>query len=487
MSGLPAPAPNSASALRAAVAAHGRGDFRTAEQLYRQVLQTDAGAFEALHNLGHVLVQQERNAEAVGLFERALRARPDAVTTHNMLAQALRALGRHEQALDHYRRAIALKPDYALAHHDLGQLLQALGRMDEARAAVETALTFAPKRGAFYRSLGELVRFDAGDPRLAAMAALAREAEALPTIDRIELHFALGKALGDLGRAEESFAQFAQGAAVLRRHAAYDERTSLQMFERMAAAVGAEVVQAKAGLGHPSEQPIFILGMPRSGSTLVEQILAGHPAVSAGGELTAFRDVAAARLGAPEAVRGFDSTALRALGGAYLERTQPNRPGASRVTDKMPGNFHFLGLIRLALPNARIIHTVRDPVDTCVSCFTTLFLDGHQYTNDLGELGRYYRAYERLMGHWRRVLPPGAMLEVRYEEVVADLEGQARRILDYCGLDWDPACLDFPRAERAVWTASAGQVRRPLYAGSVGRAKAYEPWLGPLLAELQNN
>jgi Tfp pilus assembly protein PilF len=469
--------------LRAALTAHSRGDLTQAERLYRLVLASDPQQFEALHNLGHVLVQQGRPAQAVGCFERALARNPNAAGTHNMLASALRGMDRYEEAIDHHQRALALRPGYAQAHHDLGRLLLGLGRIDEARRSLETAVDLAPQRGGYYRSLSEAVRFTEGDARLAAMEALSRE-PALPPVDRVELHFALGKAYTDLGRQEASFRQFFEGARLMRGYVDYDETATLAMFEQMRTVFTPELIRAKAGLGAVSDAPIFILGMPRSGSTLVEQILASHPDVAGGGELTAFRDVAAAAMGQPEAVRGMDGEALRGLGERYLERLNATHPGATRITDKMPANFLLAGLIHLALPNARIIHTVRDPIDTCLSSFTTLFTDGQQYTYDLGELGRHHHAYARLMAHWRELLPPGVMLEVRYEDVTADPEGQARRMLSHCGLAWDDACVDFHQAPRAVWTASAAQVRRPAYRTSVGRWRPPAETLWPLLEGL---
>jgi hypothetical protein len=187
----------------------------------------------------------------------------------------------------------------------------------------------------------------------------------------------------------------------------------------------------------------------------------------------------------PEFVPSLDPAALQAIGARYLALLRELAPHGERVTDKMPSNYYFVGLIHLALPNARIIHTMRDPVDTCISCFSKLFTAEQNHTYDLGELGRYYRRYERLMAHWRRVLPPGRMLDVRYEDVVADLDGQARRIIDYCGLPWDDRCLSFHETDRPVRTASATQVRQPIYSSAVGRWKVYEEFLGPLLNELQ--
>ena len=472
--------------LAAAMRAHRSGALAEAEGLYRQALQAGVGGAEAWHNLGHVLVQLDRAAEAADCLRRALALQPKAAATHNMLAQALRRLDRPQEAAAHYRQALILRPDYAQAHHDLGRLLHGLGQADEARGEILAALALAPRRGEYYRSLAETGRFSAGDPQLAAMQALAEEVDALPLIDAIGLRFALGKAHDDLGRREEAFAHYQAGCALVRPHLDHDEDKSLAMHSEMAALCDAELLQAKAGMGYGGAAPIFILGMPRSGSTLVEQVLAGHPSVTAGGELAAFRDAAAGLLGHPAQVRGLDGAGLTALGRTYMEAVRVRRPKAQRVTDKMPGNFLLLGLIRMALPNARFIHTVRDPVDTCLSCYATLFDGGHGYSYDLGELGRYHRSYQRLMDHWRAVLPPGVMLDVRYEDVVDDLEGQARRMLAHCGLDWDPACLDFQRAGEGVWTASAGQVRQPLYRSSVGRWRPAAAVLQPLLDGLES-
>jgi len=224
---------------------------------------------------------------------------------------------------------------------------------------------------------------------------------------------------------------------------------------------------------------------------LVEQILASHPMVFGAGELSELADIVARLGGAgrtfadfPENVRALSESDLRELGARYLERVGVLAPAAARITDKMPGNFRFAGLIHLILPHARIIHTRRDPVDTCLSCFSLLFSGDQPHTYDLGELGRYYRAYAALMEHWRSVLPPGVTLEVQYEEVVADFERQARRIVAHCGLEWDEACLEFHQTERPVRTASMVQVRQPVYKTSIGRWRPYKDRLAPLLAAL---
>jgi hypothetical protein len=263
----------------------------------------------------------------------------------------------------------------------------------------------------------------------------------------------------------------------------------------------ADLIKSKSGGGDPSPVPIFVVGMPRSGTTLIEQIIASHPMVHGAGELQTFNDVVltvrgpdGATLPYPDFVTALDPAALRQIGARYVAllrelavgRSEAEKAGgAQRVTDKMPSNYYFVGLIHLALPNAKIIHSMRDPVDTCVSCFSKLFSAEQNHTYDLAELGSYYRRYDRLMGHWRRVLPAGSFLDVRYEEVVDDLENQARRIIAHCGLPWDDRCLAFHKTERPIRTASATQVRKPIYRNAVGRWRVYEDQLGPLLNALK--
>ena len=270
----------------------------------------------------------------------------------------------------------------------------------------------------------------------------------------------------------------------------YNEAAMLQRFERIRNVFTPELLHEKRGLGEPTTVPVFIVGMPRSGTTLIEQILVSHPRVFGAGERQEFSEgVAKIRApngqGYPEAVPTLPSEQLRRLGQTYLNSVQSMAPRAERITDKMPENFRFLGLIHLALPNAHIIHASRDPRDVALSCFSIDFAEDHlPFTYDLSELGRYIRAYQVLMEHWRKVLPARVILNVQYEELVEDLEKGARRIVAHCGLEWDDACLDFHRTERVVQTASATQVRRPIYRTSVGRWREYGDLLKPLLEVL---
>lgn len=446
---------------------------------------------DALNGRGNVLRNLNCCEEALASIDRALAFRPDCAEAHNNRGNVLRDLDCPAEALASYEKALALKPDYAIAYDNKGVILTELGRLDEARLAAETAIKLAPRRVRTYYNLTIARRMVPGDPHLPAMEELARDVAALPGDERIDLHFALGKAYTDLGDHEQAFRHLVCGNALKRKSADYDEAFVLGTFARTQAVFTADLMRGKEGAGHPSAVPLFILGMPRSGSTLVEQILASHPNIFGAGEINDFsRSMMTLGLtngGAshfPDGASLMSPARFRQLGENYIGALHRLAPAAARITNKTLENFRFLGLIHLALPNARIIHTRRDPIDTCLSCFSKLFVNDLPYAYDLAELGRYYRAYETLMAHWRNVLPQGVMLDVQYEELVADLEGQARRIVAHCGLEWDARCRDFHKTERSVRTASVTEVRQPIYQSSVGRWRASERFLGPLLAEL---
>ena len=500
-----------------AVRRHQTGDLAGAEALYLQILQDEPSHFAARHLLGVVRYQEGHHAEAVSLIEAALAANPDhaealsnygavlialgrlpealaaydkALAIHpdfaaawNGRGAALADLNRFEEALDNYDRALAITPDFALALSNRARVRQYLGRLEEGRADYQRALALAPGMANVWLDYADSLEVPAG--LLEQMEAARKDAHS--DTDRLHLDFALAKGYADVKDHRRSFQHLLSGNARKRALVSYDEAAILSFFDNIRARFTADALRQKQALGGgaPTQAPVFIIGMMRSGSTLVEQILASHPAVHAAGELPAFGDAVNATRGPdgetyPDFVAKLDAAAITRIAEAYLAQIPGLAAGQLRVTDKMPTNFFFAGLIHLALPNARIIHTVRDPVDTCVSCFSKLFTTEQYHTYDLAELGRYYRRYQQLMAHWGAILPPGRILDVRYEDVVADLEGQARRIIAHCGLEWDPRCLSFHTTKRPVRTASMLQVRQQLYQSGIGRAHVYEEFLAPL-------
>jgi len=465
--------------------------FDEAADLLRRALVVDPRSDKLHVHYATVLLNQKKVDDAAVAIERACALNPDNHDAVNVMGRVAFERGDLEAALAHHRRALMLKPDLADAYNNIGNALKELGHLQEAHDAFLEALRIEPNITGVYVNLADSKKFAPGDPHLAAMEALAAKASGLSKTDRMQLDFALGKAYADLKDHARSFKHLLAGNAAKRTTVAYDEHAAFALFDRIAATFTRELIDDKAGGGDPSAMPIFIIGMPRSGTTLVEQIIASHPAVHGAGELQTFNEVVLTvrapdgnALAYPDFVPALDAKALQRIGAAYVAEVRKLAPGGERVTDKMPSNYYFAGLIRLALPNAKIIHSVRDPVDTCISCFSKLFSAEQNHTYDLGELGRYYRRYQRLMAHWHRVLPAGSILDVRYEDVVADLETQARRIITYCGLSWHDNCLSFHKTDRPVRTASATQVRQPIYNSAVGRWRVYEQHLGPLLDAL---
>jgi tetratricopeptide (TPR) repeat protein len=469
---------------------HKLGRSEEALAHYREALAINPNYAEAHDNLGNALAALGRYEEAVACHEKALAISPDDAETHDHFGSTLHMLGRSQAAIAHHERAVAVRPSEPEFHSNLGHALHALGRLNEASVAFDSAIRLTPGKVRYFWNLANSKRFTATDQHFIAMQELARDISALAREEQIELHFALGKALADVGDQQQAFHHILQGNSLKRRQISYDEATTLQRFERIRNVFTPELLREKCGHGDSSEVPIFILGMPRSGTTLVEQILASHPHVFGAGELAEMAKLAAAITGPngsefPEAIATMLGDQFRQLGGNYLQSVRAMAPEAERITDKLPGNFLRVGLIHLALPKARIIHTRRDLRDTALSCFSILWPSGQEHTYDLAELGRYCRTYQALMEHWLRVLPEGVMLEVQYEDVVDNLEEQARRIVAHCGLEWNDACLAFHRTERSVRTASASQVRQPIYTSSVGRWRPHEVQLQPLLQELE--
>lgn len=453
------------------------GYERTVERL-DHLLANEPNDEAALSVAIHALQMLERFPDALRLAERAAAVRPDGPSVLLALASCQWNVGRFEAAVATLDRAETLALDPADVLLLKSEYFIELGRSEEAGAAIDRVLAQHPDHAAAWYLYVALREVAFPDPILARLEYLLESSPRLrESGDRAMIHFALGKAYERGGRIEEAFRNLAEGnrlkRATLRFDVAAGRAWMRELAEEFSAASLAELVDA----GAPSTAPIFVVGFPRSGTSLIEQILASHPGVQGRGELPYLEQLS----GIPSRL-----TRERAheLGERYLSLAGEGTASSTRIVDKMPSNFAYLGLIRAILPRAKIIHCRRDPLDTCWSCYETPFAGRQSFAFDLAELGSYYSGYRELMEHWRQVLPEGTMLELDYEEVVRELAGSVRRLLAFCGLPWDDRCLRFYEQQRPVRTASTLQVRRPVYASSIGRAAPYRPYLGPLLAAL---
>jgi tetratricopeptide (TPR) repeat protein len=425
--------------------------------------------------------------QAIAHYKVAIEINSSYADAYGNLGNVYLVLDRLEESIEQNRRALELKPSRFGSHNNQGVAFQALGRFEEAELAFARALELAPREASVHLNLANMGRFKAGDRRLPGLQKLLREVESLDVDDQIAAHFAMGKALGDLGQYQDAFGHLLKGNALKRRTIDYDEPQRLAMFENIRTTFSQDFIKARSGDGDRSWSPIFIVGMPRSGTTLLEQVLASHSKVFGAGELETFKVAIAECVNRhgilpayPALVGALSQDQIRRLGEIYTTRVRARTLEAERIVDKMPLNFVFVGLIHLALPNARFINLRRDPLDTCVSCFSLLFTGSQPFAYDLAELGRYYRGYDAVMEHWHKVLPPGVMLDVQYEALVDDLEGTSRRVLRHCGLAWEEACRDFHDTKRVVRTASVMQVREPVYRRSIGTWRRYAEFLEPL-------
>ena len=426
--------------------------------------------------------------EARALCDRLIEAGENA---WDLVAHIEQDEGRAEPAIAAWDRAIALAPRPAPMLADKANLLLDLGRIDEAAYEFGRALVLAPSHAPALFGQASIARFRRKIPDIAQLENSLASGRIQGSDDRLHLHFALGQAYLEGDDPASAFQHFSAGNALRRATYAYDVADDEQLLASIAAAFPAEMIAQRAGVGDPDESPIFIVGMPRSGTSLLEQILSAHPDIHGAGELLHLKRLVLRDLAEqgpfPAVVPELTPDQFRALGRGYLDATTPLAPGAKRIIDKLPLNFYFAGLIHLMLPNARIIHIRRDPLDTCLSCHTTLFREPVRYAHDQAELGRFYRAYQALMEHWRRVLPAARFTEVDYGDLVADPEPQARRLQEFCGIPWDDACLRPEHSGRAIRTASRLQARQPVYRSSVGRAGRYRDYLGPLVAALDGD
>ena len=486
-------APTDVAAIRmlAEVAARlGRDD--DAEVLLARCLELAPGFHAARQNHALVLNRCNRHAEALAEVEVLLGAEPDNPGYLNLKAVILSRIGDADQAIALYDAILATHPRHPKLWTSYGHALKTAGFQERAIAAYRRAIALDPERGEAYWSLANLktFRFDAGDMQ-AMRRQLARDD--LSAEHRHHFEFALGKALEDVGEYAESFQHYLHGNTLRKATAPHDAAEASARTRRALGIYTREFFARRAGYGSAAQDPIFVVGLPRAGSTLIEQILSSHSAVEGTMELSeiiSMTRMLRKRSGSPQAtpyhdvLARLDANDVRALGEHYLERTRIHRrSGAPFFIDKMPNNFAHVGLIHLALPNAKIIDARRHPLACCLSGFKQHFARGQNHSYGLDDLGRYYRDYVELMDHFDAVLP-GRIHRVIYEDMVDDTENEVRRLLAYCGLPFEDECLRFFDNPRAVRTASSEQVRMPIYREGVDHWRHYEPWLGPLQSAL---
>jgi tetratricopeptide (TPR) repeat protein len=508
--------------LEEGIAHHREGRKEDAEACYRRVLGIAPNQPDALNLLGVLAAEAGAGRLAVDLMRRALMTRPKDPNILNNLGHALAENHQYQEARDYLERAVALKPDFDEAKYNLGRVLRHIGepdlalqlwkevweadervhaalvgitniygdqgRFDEAEKTAREVIARLPHRPAGYLALAHVHKFREDDGTLDEIETQLKD-DTIAEQDKTALHYAAGKICDDLKLYSRGFAHFDKANHMA--YKTYDHKPAEDYRRQKKTVFSKRFFRERAGWGYQTGIPVFIVGMPRSGTTLTEQILSAHPDVFGAGEVETMdrlanfsQEISPTRDEFPMSAPKLTRYGADLVGRRYLTalRSRVDRT-TKRITNKMPHNFELLGLIALTLPNAKIIHCRRNPLDTCLSCWTKNFNDAHGYNRSLDDLGRYYRGYADLMDHWREVLPI-PILDIDYEDYTKDLEGTARRIVDFVDLEWDPACLEYHKVDRAVRTASQWQVRQPIYTSSVERWRDYMPHLQPLIDAL---
>ena len=465
------------------------GVYGEAEFLLESCVEFEPEHRNARIQYANLLLRVQKFAPAYEQAEILLREQGhDLAVVRSLHAAACSGVGKSDAAIESYELLMQRSPGNHVFPVSLAHIHKASGDIDAAVALYRKAYRLKRDHGDAYWSLANAKSYRFTDEELERMTAVEAD-RATGADDRIHTCFALGKAYEDRGEFARSFEYYARGNALRQAGARHDPEHLRVRVDSQIEVCTAKFLAGRQGLGCGAPDPIFIVGLPRSGSTLLEQILSSHSQVDGTMELHNILNLARRLRGRggdrpgspryPRILTGIDDSYFRRFGEQFIEDTRAYRGSAPRFIDKMPNNFFHIGLIRLILPNARVIDARRHPMACCFSGFKQLFGEGQEFSYGLREIGNYYRQYVRLMDHWDRALP-GFVLRVRYEDVVADLEGQVRRLLDFCGLPFEPACLAFHRTERSIRTPSAEQVRQPIYRSGLEQWRHYEPWLGPL-------
>lgn len=465
------------------------GDKVSAEKYCMQILALHPKNADAYSLLGGVALAAFKYEKALLLFTKALELAPDNHNIYNNLGLALKFLERHEEALKAFTNAQKLFPKNAEALNNMGSCHLTLGAFDDARKCFEAALKVDPTYTRPLLNLGGMKKYEKGDDLSKRLLSYENKMSEISASNEMSLQFALGKCHEDLENFEESMSHYIKANSLKWEELKYDGTVVFNKFKSLRQSLQPGPWTEEIGFGFQSDIPVFIVGMPRSGTTLVEQILDSHSEVHGAGELK-FADKSLNGLKLPKDIIPKDPEGRKAVdnilkqrGEFYVKHIKKHAPNAKRIVDKMPLNFQMVGLLHLILPNAKIIHCTRNPVDTCLSNFKILFAEKNEFSFDFEELGKFYLAYKELTEYWDTLFP-GKILTVQYEDVVSDIETQARRIVDHCDLQWEKGCLEFYKSKRAVHTASVTQVRQPIYNSSVGKWQRYGDTIAPLLKVL---
>jgi tetratricopeptide (TPR) repeat protein len=459
---------------------HQRGSLHDAELLLQAALKLAPNYLAARLDQVRVLLDRQKYLPAREAIDALLELEPGNRYYLSLYAAACVGLGKYEPAIATYRRLLTTSPEAADLHVSLGHALQAVGRAKEATESYQIAVAARSGFGDAWWSLANLKTYRFSGNEIVHMRA-EEAAPATSPVDRCHLCFALGKALEDRKQYAESWQFYQRGNALKRSESSYDPNIAETNTRRQIEVCTAQFFAARAGFGVPDPDPIFVVGLPRSGSTLIEQILASHSQVEGTQELSDIQRIVQEMHapGDPAVLAELAPEDFRRLGDQYMTETRAYRGHLPFFIDKMPNNFRHIGLIHLMMPNAKIIDIRREPMACCFSNLKQLFAGGQEFTYSIPDIARYYRTYLELMRHWDAVLP-GRILRLSYEDVVDDLEGNVRRILAFCGLEFQPACVEFYKTERSVRTASSEQVRLPIFRDGLLQWRNYDPWLGPL-------
>lgn len=451
---------------------------------YRLSLAINPQFAPAYHYLGLTFVELEKVNDAIPVLRKAVALRPGYMEAQLSLANTLEMTSQYEEALQIYNMLVEKLPNNIAIHNNMGNILRNLGRIDEAVEHYQKALTLDPDHVSAYYNLSRS-RVGSDENELDRMEKMFKDPR-LSVDQKCSLHFTLGKIYDDRGEYSKAFAHFHKGNELDTREKSFDAKQHSLVVDRIIATFSQEFFANRKGMGSESELPVIICGMPRSGTTLVEQTLASHPRVYGAGELNnigqliaKLPDIQGKLAGFPDSATLIDAITACKLGEEYVAFLKSVGGEAARVTDKMPGNFMNLGYIALFLTNVKIIHCARNPLDTCLSNYFQHFTQVLPFSRNLSDLGHYYRDYLRIMAHWRQVLSL-PILDVHYEEMASNHEEMSRKIIEFVGLEWDDVCLDFHKTDRPVKTASNWQVRQPVYTSSVARWKNYDEFIGPL-------